>query len=108
MKTWAYQLSSAQIFLLIKQANVNHSARALRHELLAEQEKVVHAAVSPGGGLELAAPAPQAHSMQAVLGDVDLLQGWQVEQQQAALGIHLHACVVAHVQPLQLGCSSQW
>ena len=93
----------AQHLLLIKHADINHSFGAVRHEFLAEQEEVVHAAIRPGCGLELTAPALQAHSMQPILCDVDLLQRWQLEQQLAALSIHLHAGVVAHVQPLQLG-----
>lgn len=93
----------AQHLLLIEQADINHPAGAVRHQFLAQQEQVEHAAVSPGCGLELTAPAPQAHSMQPILCDVDLLQGWQLEQQLAPLGVHLHARVVAHVQPLQVG-----
>ena len=69
----------AQHLLLIKQADVDHPARAVRHQFLAEQEEVEHAAVSPGRGLELAASAPQAHSMQPILCYVDLFQGWQLE-----------------------------
>ena len=99
-----------QKVLLIEQAEVDHPGWALCGELLAQQEQVVHAAVSPGSGLELAAPATQANRMQPVLGDVDLLEGGQVEQLQAPLSIHLHAGVVAHVQPLQLlgPCQRAW
>ena len=76
-------------------------------ELFAEQEEIVHAAVGPRSRLELTSPTTQAHSMQAILGDVDLLQGWQVEQKESPFRVNLHACVVAHIQPLQIGCSTQ-
>jgi len=103
----AWQCSDSWVFLLVKQADINHSGRTMCLKLLAQQEEVIHAAVGPGSGLEFASPTTQAHSMQAVLGDVDLLQGWQVEQKEASFSVNLHTCVVAHVQPLQIGCSWQ-
>ncbi len=81
--------------------------RTMCLELLAQQEEIIHAAVGPRSRLEFTSPTTQAHSMQPILGDVDLLQGWQVEQKEAPFSVNLHACVVAHVQPLQIGCSTQ-
>ena len=102
--------SHAQVLLLIKHKDVDHPARSVLHEFLAEQEEVVHAAVSPGSRLELAAPAFEAHSVQAVLRNVDLLEGRQIEQQLAPSASSSMQGVITHVQPFQAdrGLQSCW